>query len=114
MVLSQGLTITGVQRPKEGGCMMKPLGAETGSRVRFELSAEPGDQVFVAGTFNNWNPSANPLKDNPDSGHFKALLYLPLGTHEYRFVVNGVWIADPQSDDWAPNGYGSLNSVIHV
>jgi 1,4-alpha-glucan branching enzyme len=94
--------------------MMKLLPAETERNVRFELSAEPGSQVFVAGTFNNWNPTANPLKDNPDSGHFKAVVRVPTGTHEYKFVVNGVWTADPECPDWAPSGCGSLNSVLHV
>ena len=93
---------------------MKLLSADAGRRARFELSAEPGSQVFVAGTFNDWNPTANPLKDNPDSGHFKAALHVPTGTHEYKFVVNGVWTADPNCAAWALNGYGSLNSVLHA
>ena len=82
--------------------------------MRFELSAEPGSQVFVAGTFNNWNPAANPLKDNPDSGHFKSALRVPRGTHAYKFVVNGVWRMDPKCREWILNAYGSLNSVLHA
>ena len=93
---------------------MKRLPAETGKNVQFELSAEPGIRVFVAGTFNNWNPTANPLKDNPDSGHYKAALRVPTGTQEYKFVVNGVWTVDPKCPDWTSNGHGSLNSVLHV
>ena len=93
---------------------MTLLPAGAGKRVRFELSAKPGSRVFVAGTFNNWNPTANPLKDNPDSGHFKAALRVPAGAHEYKFVVNGVWTMDPKCVDWAPNGYGALNSVLYV
>ena len=93
---------------------MKLLPSETGRTVRFELMAEPGSQVFVVGTFNNWNPTATPLKDNPDGGHFKADLHIPAGRHEYKFVVNGVWAVDPKSVDWSRNAYGSLNSVLHV
>ena len=93
---------------------MNLLTNDTGRKVRFELSAEPGSRVFVAGTFNNWNPTANPLKDNPDGGHFKAAMRVPAGTHEYKFVVNGVWTMDPKRSDCVPNSYGSLNNVIHV
>jgi 1,4-alpha-glucan branching enzyme len=93
---------------------MKLLPASTGKRVRFDLSVEPGSQVFVAGTFNDWSPTANPLKDNPGSGHCKTTLRIPAGTHEYKFVVNGVWIVDPKCEEWVPNGCGSLNSVLHV
>lgn len=93
---------------------MKLLAKKPGKIVRFELSAGPGNQVFVAGTFNNWNPMANPMKDNPDSGHYKASVRIPAGTHEYKFVVNGIWTVDPKCEDWAPNGSGSLNSVLQV
>ena len=93
---------------------MRLLTAETGRRIRFELRAEPGSKVYVAGTFNNWDPTANRLKDNPDSGHFKTELHVPSGTHEYKFVVNGVWTADPKCPAWSLNGMGSLNSVLHI
>jgi len=83
-------------------------------RVRFELQTEPGSQVCVAGTFNNWDPMVNPMKDNPDRGHCAATLLLPPGRHEYKFVVNGEWIADPNCPEWVPNEQGSLNSVITV
>jgi 1,4-alpha-glucan branching enzyme len=85
-----------------------------GKEVRFELSAAPGSKVFVAGSFNKWNPTANPMKDNPDSGHFKANFLVPEGKHEYKFVVNGAWITDPKCADSVPDGFGSLNSVFHV
>lgn len=83
-------------------------------KAHFELSVEPGNQVFVAGTFNNWNPTAKAMKDNPGSGHCKATLLIPKGRHEYKFVVNGVWRMDPSCEECAPNGCGSLNSVLHV
>ncbi len=99
---------------EEGKNIMKQQSADTGKKVRFELAAEPGSQVFVAGTFNNWSPTANALKDNPDSGHYKTALRVPAGIHEYKFVVNGVWSSDPKCLDWTPNDCGSLNSVLDV
>lgn len=83
-------------------------------KVRFELSAEPGSQVYVAGTFNSWNPTTNPLKEKPDGGHFKATLDLEEGTHEYKFVVNGLWLSDPKCPNWIPDGCGAMNSVLTV
>lgn len=93
---------------------MKLLAATTERRVQFELSVLPGSLVFVAGTFNNWNPTVNQLKDNPGSGHCKATLSLPAGRHEYKYVIDGVWIVDPNCVDWIPNDCGSMNSVLHV
>ncbi len=93
---------------------MKRLSPETGKRVQFAIEAQPGSDVFVAGTFNNWNPKASPLKDNPDSGHFKAALHIPKGKHEYKFIVNEVWTMDPNCANWTRNGFGSMNSVLQI
>lgn len=83
-------------------------------KVRFECPAEPGSQVSVAGTFNGWSPTANPLKDSAASGQFRAFLNLPEGTHEYKFIVNGVWLSDPKCPDWVPDGCGAMNSVLKI
>lgn len=82
--------------------------------VQFQLRAPPGSKVAVAGTFNGWNPMQTPMKDNPDSGHFKAIVAVPPGRHEYRFVVDGKWHIDPNCAESVPNCYGSVNSVIRV
>ena len=85
-----------------------------GRRVQFELSTEPGSMVYLAGTFNNWNQNENQLQDSPDSGHDKTVLRVPAGTHEYKFIVNGIWTVDPNCADLVPNGFGSLNNVLKV
>jgi 1,4-alpha-glucan branching enzyme len=82
--------------------------------VQFELSAPPGSRVFVAGSFNDWNPTQHRMVDNPGSGHCKVTVDLPPGRHEYKFVVDGVWHIDPNCPQWVLNGQGSLNSVISV
>jgi 1,4-alpha-glucan branching enzyme len=68
--------------------------------------------VFVAGTFNNWNPRQHQLHDNPNSGVFKTTLMLPPGRHEYKFVVDGEWHVDPNCPNWALNSHGTLNSIV--
>ena len=38
--------------------------SKTGKRrVQFEIVAAPGSEVFVAGSFNGWDPTATPLRD---------------------------------------------------
>lgn len=85
-----------------------------GKKVSFNFKAEPGSTVFVAGTFNKWDPTQYRLRDNPDNGEYKIKLTVPPGRHEYKFIVNGVWCADPTCLEWAPNSQGSLNSVLTV
>jgi 1,4-alpha-glucan branching enzyme len=81
-------------------------------KVRFETRAEPGSKVFVAGTFNNWDPGKDELKEKDDL--YSASLLLPVGRHEYKFVVDGNWHIDPNCPEWVPNEVGSLNSVVTV
>ena len=93
---------------------MRAMKKTSGKKVRFEVEAEPGSKVSVAGTFNDWDSTKNPMKDNPSSGKYATTVKLGLGRHEYKFVVNGEWRVDPKCADRAPNGFGSLNSVITV
>jgi 1,4-alpha-glucan branching enzyme len=86
----------------------------TGRKVRFELAADAASAVSVAGTFNDWDPVRNPMKNNPNSGKFATTVVLSPGRHEYKFVVNGEWRADPNCAEAAPNDCGSMNSVLTV
>ena len=92
---------------------MKKSGSK-GKKVDFQVTVEPGNEVFLAGTFNNWDPKQHRMNDNPGSGHCKATLVLPPGRHEYKFVVNGEWRVDPDCPESVPNDQGSMNSVIVV
>ena len=94
--------------------LMRLMTHETGKSVEFEIAAAQGSKVYVAGTFNNWDPTTHPLNNDQDEGVFKATLHLPAGTHEYKFVVNGVWQMDAKREQWSPNEHGSLNSVIRI
>jgi 1,4-alpha-glucan branching enzyme len=87
---------------------------ETGKAIQFEVAAAPGSQVYVAGTFNDWNPTTHPLPHRPDLGAYKAALLLPSGTHEYKYVVNGVWQLDTHWPHRVTTPLGTLNNVIRV
>jgi len=88
--------------------------SEDKKRVKFQIKAEEGNEVYVAGSFNDWNPRKDKLEHDDINGNYSATLSLPKGKHEYKFVVNGTWSLDLECPDWVPNGLGSLNSVITV
>jgi len=83
-------------------------------RVTFTLKNDPGKAVFVAGSFNNWDPKANQLVDHDQPGVYTVTILIPKGRHEYRFVVEDIWQVDPVNPQSAVNEFGSLNSVIVV
>ena len=82
--------------------------------VTFVLVARPGDVVTVAGSFNNWNPQQYKLHEELTPGFFSITLPLSRGRHEYKFVVNGAWTADPRCSTPVANGLGSYNSLLQV
>ena len=80
-------------------------------RVCLGYYAPDAESVFVAGTFNDWRPSALPLQRQAD-GRWMAEFMIEQGRHEYRFVVDGQWTDDPLSPAYVPNPFGGLNCVL--
>jgi 1,4-alpha-glucan branching enzyme len=83
------------------------------SVVHFEYVDSHADSVCVAGTFNGWHPSANPMKAVVH-GHWRSDLVLQPGTYEYALVVDGRWKPDPQCGEKVENAFGGINSVLRV
>jgi 1,4-alpha-glucan branching enzyme len=81
-------------------------------RTTFAIEANGACAVYVAGTFNGWDPGKNPLKQK--DGMYEAVLLVPKGRHEYKFIIDGVWCPDPACHEWVVNDMGSLNSVLTV
>lgn len=83
-------------------------------RVTFTVRAEAGKAVYLAGCFNQWNPTGKKMTDKKKDGVYSTTVKLAPGTYEYKFVVDGVWCADPENTDFVKNDCGTLNSVITV
>jgi len=82
--------------------------------VRFVLYAPGARRVAVAGTFNQWDRSAAPLVPAGTSGVWTTTLALPVGQHQYAFVVDGArWVVDPGAPA-VDDGFGRRNSVVAV
>jgi 1,4-alpha-glucan branching enzyme len=79
-------------------------------KVPFEFLAPDAQEVCLAGDFNNWDASANPMKRDK-KGLWKASLTLVPGRYEYRFLADGLWENDPDCRDCVPNEFGSMNCV---
>ncbi len=84
------------------------------SRVcRFEFQHDEASAVCIAGSFNDWRQDAAPMVALGD-GRWVKELTLPPGRHEYRFVVDGAWVDDPNAKEVAPNPHGGVNAVLNV
>ena len=89
-------------------------GARDSVFVRFVLYAPGARHVAVAGTFNQWDLNAAPLARAGTSGVWTTTLALPVGQHQYAFVVDGErWVADPAAPA-IDDGFGRRNSMVAV
>jgi len=70
-------------------------------------------QPFIAGSFNNWKADESALYFVED-GWWEAVLELQPGIYEYKFIVDGNWIADPNAFAYTDDGFGGVNAVIEV
>jgi hypothetical protein len=78
--------------------------------IRFTYTDPNAGTVAWAGEFNAWSPSANPMTRGAN-GAWSAIVPLPAGEHQYKFVVDGQWVPDPEN----PVTAGDMgNSVVRV
>ncbi|HEX2966824.1 MAG TPA: hypothetical protein VHO84_13615 [Syntrophorhabdaceae bacterium] len=86
-------------------------------RIKFTFSAPEAKSVHIAGSFNGWNMTSDPLsrsKEEKASGTWSKVFYLEPGVYEYRFVVDGLWHNDTGSIEGWTNEFGSFNCVVLV
>jgi 1,4-alpha-glucan branching enzyme len=82
--------------------------------IDFVLEYNGAEHVYVCGDFNDWHPTCLRMIGNPDAGLWEKRLTLPPGRYEYKFVVDGNWLHDPDARENVSNIFGSLNSVVEV
>ena len=90
------------------------LGAQEG--IAQFVGRFPGAKsVEVVGSFTDWRPGAVVLRDDDHDGVWRAAVVLPVGQHEYMFVVDGEqWVTDPLAGRYVDDGFGRQNSLLFV
>jgi hypothetical protein len=103
--------------------------------VRFEFTHPTAVTVYVAGTFNRWQPlgalsisssdvhvmgkfnhrqSEARTPHSSSAGNWWKETALAPGTYEYCLVVDGQWILDPLAMESVANPFGGRNSILKV
>ena len=86
-----------------------------GSLVTFRYSSDkPVKDVYLAGSFNNWNNKQYRMEETEIKGIYSTTSSLEEGDYEYKFFVDGEWIIDLNNPEKLPDGFGGFNSVITV
>lgn len=92
-----------------------PVDTPDGVAFNFKHGGKP-NKLFLAGTFNDWNPS-DPnflMKDEDGDGIYSITVKLKPGTYQYKFVADGTWIKDPEAPSSTPDGFGGQNGKFDV
>ncbi len=82
--------------------------------VAFVLNGREAVEVYLCGDFNQWVPHRLPMIRHGENRLWEKRLLLPPGRYEYKFIVDGKWVHDPDARVNVPNICGSLNSVVEV
>jgi len=82
--------------------------------ILFVLNAPNAQNVYLTGEFTNWSREGIRMEKDGKTGFWKAVLHLEPGEYEYRFIVDGVWIKDPNNTDSVLNEFGQENSLLIV
>jgi len=83
--------------------------------VTFTLPATVNaETAHLLGEFNDWDPTINPMKKLKDHS-FLVKVTIPHGLFRFRYLLDGErWENDWEADGYAPNEYGSEDSVLEI
>jgi hypothetical protein len=96
------------KRPDSNGNINSVIGI--GDSHLFKLKGfTQAQQVVLTGSFNRWRTDELVMKKIIDG--WELMYILPPGTHEYKFIVDGRWITDPDNPCTIGNG-DFVNSVL--
>ncbi len=86
----------------------------------FKVHAPLAKQVFLAGSFNAWDPTTRPM-ERSKRGDWSTAVDLGAGKHEFKFVIDGEWCCEPGCDGphegcpgCVPNEMGTMNRIIEI
>ncbi len=82
--------------------------------VMFALDAPQAKEVRVTGEFSNWSREGLAMDKDGADGLWKVVADIEAGEYEYRFIVDGVWVRDPNNNDYVRNEFGQENSLLIV
>lgn len=109
-------------RPDNTSLFSQPNAMEWNSSSSDSLTSSPvavsitwthgGHMVFVTGAWDNWS-TKTPLRRTGPADPFTAVLSMPIGVHQYKYIVDGNWMHN-KSLPTETDQHGNLNNIIDV
>ena len=92
----------------------QPIKKTNQVKVTFVLPADhPHADSSVVGEFNDWDPTANPLRKRSNNTYSAAVVLDAGKRYAFRYIHNGeTYFNDEAADAYEPSGFGTENSVV--
>lgn len=93
---------------------VRPLRSAPEVELTFVLDRPDVASAAVAVDVRGWTPA--PMRRHPrGQGPWRLTLRVPSGDEvQFRYVLDGTWVDDPDADELRPNDAGSTNSVVRL
>ncbi len=90
-----------------------PVNIKKDGNAKFFLKGyKNAKEVILSGSFNYWNEHLYKMEKTKNG--WELNLQLKPNDYQYRFIVDGNWIEDPDNSNRIPNEFGEYNSVIDI
>jgi predicted esterase len=96
----------------EGWWATKPVKVREG--LLFSYYSPGAKEILLAGDFNGWKGRETPLIKGKDDVWRTVLRLGPNRSYDYKYIVDGNWVNDPNNRDLNPDIAGGANSVIFI
>ena len=107
-----GIRLSVFALPESDRELQSPVISPEG-RVTFHFRSEPGSDVYLAGSFNNWDPFMHKLRET-SPGFYQLTIRVAAGRHFYHFIDNGDRTVDPLNTRRVLNPNGAFVSVLEL
>jgi 1,4-alpha-glucan branching enzyme len=71
-------------------------------------------QVALISSFNQWNPRGYDFRMKSSGLWQLTIPTLPTGQYRYKYLVDGVWLNDPENPERIEDGHGGFTSILVV
>ncbi|MFQ6103564.1 MAG: AAA family ATPase [Candidatus Glassbacteria bacterium] len=81
--------------------------------MKFSIYAPHAKSVQLVGDFNVWNPDEGYMSED-ERGVWSITLPLTPGKYNYKFIIDGDWVTDPNNPSSEKDEKGNVNSIVRI
>jgi len=110
-----GITLSHLTLPKQQHLDISSPKMERNGTITFSFMASRGEQVYLAGSFNRWDPFMYQMKESSQMpGLYQITLPMGAGRYYYYYIYKGLPMTDPENLNVSLDSNGREVSVLSI